>query len=160
MPSDAPWKEKRERLQNISYEDKENASVQDQNKTAQPAAFKSICNFTVPMKHGPEEPGHLLHFSVWWWGSNLAPADEPKLCQEWTANQDRADDGAQVPSPVLSAAKYRNWEILLDFMVKKLKDPKPSIRFGLLHPLDFWPLPSEEKQVGNEIMSGGTHKIL
>lgn len=53
-----------ERLQNISYEEKENASVQGQDKIAEPAAFNSTCNFTVPKKHGPEEPGHLLHFSV------------------------------------------------------------------------------------------------
>lgn len=43
---------------------------------------------------------------------------------------------------------------------QEVKDPKTSIRFGLLHPLDFWPLPSGEKQVGNQVMPSGTHGIL
>lgn len=37
-----------------------------------------------------------------------------------------------------------------------LKDPKTSIRFELLHPLVYWPLPSEKKQVGKQCLVAPT----
>lgn len=66
-----------ESSQNISYWGRENASVQGQNKTAQPAAFDSSCIFTAPKKCGPGEPRHLLQFSASWWRPNPAPVDGP-----------------------------------------------------------------------------------
>lgn len=79
-----------ESSQNISYWGRENASVQGQNKTAQPAVFDSSCSFTAPKKCGPGEPRHLLQFSASWWRPNPAPVDGhmPKPWQGWTANHE------------------------------------------------------------------------
>lgn len=80
---------------------------------------------------------------------------------DWSP-QDSADDCAQVPSPVFIYCKIQEMgdPAGLHGEEQEVKDIKTSSRFGLLHPPDFWPLPSEEKQVGNEMMSCGTHKIL
>lgn len=62
---------------------------------------------------------------------------------------------SSAPSPVLSAASTGTGRSCWTSWWRTGAKGPPN-----LHPLDFWPLPSEEKQVANKMMSGGTRKIL